>query len=43
MSSQRTHRAMAHSRLVTSKGAPHGLNVFHAQEFNEALPTFLRT
>jgi pimeloyl-ACP methyl ester carboxylesterase len=38
----RTHRAVAHSQLVTLKGAPHGLNVSHAQVFNEALLLFLR-
>jgi non-heme chloroperoxidase len=42
-SGQRTHRAVAHSMLVTVKGAPHGLNVSHAQQFNEALLSFLRT
>ena len=33
----RTHRAVPHSQLVKVKGAPHGLNVSHAQAFNEAL------
>jgi len=42
-SGQRTHRAVAHSKLVTVSGAPHGLNVSHAQAFNEALLSFLRT
>ena len=42
-SGQRTHRAVPHSQLVTVKGAPHGLNVSHAQTFNEALLSFLRT
>lgn len=42
-SGQRTHRAVAHSRLVTVSGAPHGLNVSHAQAFNDALLAFLRT
>lgn len=42
-SGQRTHRTIAHSQLVTVSGAPHGLNVSHAQAFNEALLTFLRT
>jgi non-heme chloroperoxidase len=42
-SGQRTHRAVPHSQLVTAKGAPHGLNVSHAQAFNEALLSFLRT
>jgi pimeloyl-ACP methyl ester carboxylesterase len=39
----RTHRAVAHSQLVKVKGAPHGLNVSHAQVFNDALLSFLRT
>lgn len=38
----RTHRAVHHSQLVTVSGAPHGLNVSHAHEFNEALLSFLR-
>ncbi|KQP18500.1 bromoperoxidase [Pseudorhodoferax sp. Leaf267] len=38
----RTHRAVAHSQLVTVPGAPHGLNVSHASAFNEALLAFLR-
>jgi pimeloyl-ACP methyl ester carboxylesterase len=42
-SCQRTHRAVAHSQLVTVQGAPHGFNVSHAQAFNEALLSFLRT
>ena len=42
-SGQRTHRAVRHSQLVTVSGAPHGLNVSHAQAFNDALLTFLRT
>lgn len=41
-SGQRTHRAVAHSQLVIVNGAPHGLNVSHAQAFNEALLSFLR-
>ncbi len=40
-SGQRTHSAVAHSKLVTVKGAPHGLNLTHKQEFNEALLDFL--
>lgn len=39
----RTHRAIAHSQLVRMGGAPHGLNVSHAQEFNDALLSFLKT
>ena len=42
-SGQRTHWAVPHSQLVTVGGAPHGLNVSHAQVFNEALLSFLRT
>ena len=41
-SGQRTHRAVPHSQLVLVPGAPHGLNVSHAQAFNEALLSFLR-
>jgi pimeloyl-ACP methyl ester carboxylesterase len=41
-SGERTHRAVQHSQMVVVKGAPHGLNVSHAQAFNEALLTFLR-
>ena len=41
-SGQLTHRAIPHSQLVVVKGAPHGLNVSHAQAFNEALLSFLR-
>lgn len=39
----RTHQAVRHSQLVRVSGAPHGLNVSHAQAFNDALLTFLRT
>ncbi|MDO8772805.1 MAG: alpha/beta hydrolase [Burkholderiaceae bacterium] len=42
-SGQRTHRAVPHSQLVRVSGAPHGLNVSHAQAFNDALLSFLRT
>jgi non-heme chloroperoxidase len=41
-SGQRTHRAVPHSKMVRVPGAPHGLNVSHASEFNEALLSFLR-
>ena len=41
-SGQRTHRAVPHSQLVRVGGAPHGLNVTHAQTFNDALLSFLR-
>jgi non-heme chloroperoxidase len=42
-SGQRTHHAVPHSQLVKVHGAPHGLNVSHAQTFNDALITFMRT
>ncbi len=42
-SGQRSHRAVLHSTLVTVNGAPHGFNLSHAQAFNEALLSFLRT
>ena len=38
----RTHRAVPHSQLITVAGAPHGLNVSHAREFNDAILSFLR-
>ncbi len=38
----RTHRAVLGSKLVTVSGAPHGLNLSHAQAFNDALLWFLR-
>jgi pimeloyl-ACP methyl ester carboxylesterase len=38
----RTHRAVPHSTLVSVKGAPHGMNVTHAQMFNDALLSFLK-
>ena len=41
-SGQRTHHAVLHSKLVVVNGAPHGLNVSHAQAFNDALVSFLR-
>ena len=41
-SGHRTHLAVQHSQLITVKGAPHGLNVSHAQAFNDALLGFLR-
>jgi len=41
-SGQLTHWAVPHSQLVTMSGAPHGLNVSHAQAFNDALLLFLR-
>jgi non-heme chloroperoxidase len=41
-SGKRTHEAIDGSELVVVDGAPHGLNVSHAQEFNEALLEFLK-
>ena len=41
-SGERTHRAVAHSQMVRVPGAPHGLNVSHAEAFNAALLSFLR-
>ena len=41
-SGRRTHRAVPHSKMVTVSGAPHGLNLSHAQAFNDALLLFLR-
>jgi len=40
-SGQRTHDAIEGSELVVIEGAPHGFNVSHASEFNEALLEFL--
>lgn len=40
-SGQRTHAALVDSELVVVPGAPHGLNVSHAGQFNEALLEFL--
>jgi non-heme chloroperoxidase len=36
-----THAAITHSHLVVLRGAPHGCNVSHAQEFNASLIDFL--
>lgn len=41
-SGRRTHRAVSGSILEVVKGAPHGLNVSHAGEFNAALLRFLK-
>lgn len=41
VSGKRTHEAIAGSELVVIEGAPHGLNVSHAKEFNSALLDFL--
>jgi non-heme chloroperoxidase len=40
-SGKRTHETIDGSELVVLEGAPHGCNVSHAQEFNEALLAFL--
>ena len=40
-SGARTHKAVKQSELTVISGAPHGMNVSHAAEFNEALITFL--
>ena len=40
-SGKRTHEAIAGSQLVLIPGAPHGFNVSHAKQFNEALIAFL--
>ena len=40
-SGKRTHEAIPGSELVLVEGAPHGFNVSHAGEFNEALIAFL--
>ncbi len=41
VSGKRSHEAIADSSLVVVEGAPHGLNVTHADEFNGALIQFL--
>jgi non-heme chloroperoxidase len=40
-SGKRTHEAIAGSELRLIAGAPHGCNVSHADEWNEALLGFL--
>lgn len=40
-SGERTHRVIAHSQMVRVPGAPHGLNLSHADVFNAALLHFL--
>ena len=42
-SGQRTHEAIPGSRLVVVPQAPHGFNVTHATQFNQALLDFLAT
>ena len=41
-SGHRTHKAVAHSKMVELDGAPHGCNVSHADAFNAALIDFLK-
>ncbi len=41
VSGKRSHEAITGSELVVVEGAPHGLNVTHAEEFNAALLAFL--
>jgi non-heme chloroperoxidase len=41
VSGKRTHGAINGSELALIKGAPHGLNATHAEEFNRALLAFL--
>ena len=41
VSGARTHKAIAGSKLTLIKGAPHGLNLSHAAEFNKSLIEFL--
>lgn len=43
VSGARTHQAIAGSRLHLIQGGPHGCNVSHAQEFNQALLDFLQS
>lgn len=41
VSGKRTHEAIAGSKLALIEGAPHGLNVTHPEQFNQALLEFL--
>ena len=41
VSGQRSATAIAGSEVVVIKNGPHGINSSHAQEFNQALLTFL--
>ena len=41
VSGERSHAAIAGSSLVVIKGGPHGVNVTHSEEFNQALLEFL--
>lgn len=42
VSGARTHKAIAGCQLVVIPGGPHGLNVTHAKEFNQAVLDFLK-
>ncbi|MNV54544.1 Arylesterase [compost metagenome] len=42
VSGKRTHAAIAGSQLHLIKGGPHGCNLSHAAEFNQALIDFLQ-
>ena len=42
VSGARTHKAIPGSQLKVIKGAPHGFNLSHADEFNQALLEFLK-
>ena len=42
VSGRRTAEAVANAQFVEIKGAPHGLNLSHAQDFNAALLDFVR-
>lgn len=42
VSGKRSHEAIEGSRLALIEGAPHGVNVTHAEQFNLALLEFLR-
>ena len=41
-SGKRTHAAIPRGTLVVLEGAPHGCNVSHAEQFNQALMNFLQ-
>ena len=43
ISGQRSHEAVAGSRLVVIEGGPHGINATHPAEFNGALIDFLHS
>lgn len=41
-SGQRTHHLVPHSHMRVLRDAPHGLNVTHAQAFNDAILSFMK-